>query len=374
MNTVTNTTNTSTQEVQRGGSRSSSSLMTDSSEEERKPIPSPDLLPPRLLVCNPKPVYGPIEPLPAHLEAILEEWHRKPGNGGKAPPCKVQKTPNTRWRTFDRQGNLLGLSLFEVQKPARYHVLVLRPAEGPEKLVSSYFSFGTQYGIYLVAWRGVGAGFEGACCAVRKSAKGDDRDSYQPEAWTALDTLVKRRKGAAAQTETEQPVPQSARLRRMHAAAQEPPAPPAEVQEEGEEESSEEESGEESTSEEEEEEEEPLPSPVVKRRRIEEPSAPAGKAPKVVFKLVSYKTAAIRCFPLEECKSGKDLFDKARQFFQLFDKNLDVKILSCQIASQRAQQYVFEGSEGEFNLLVEQAVGVKDGDTVIVDVGHVQAL
>lgn len=75
----------------------------------------------------------------------------------------------------------------------------------------------------------------------------------------------------------------------------------------------------------------------------------------MTFKLVSYRSGAIHAFPLDECKYGKDLFDKARAFFsRLLDRNVDVKILSCQISSERAQHFLF-GSEGEFELLIQHA-------------------
>lgn len=41
-------------------------------------------------------------------------------------------------------------------------------------------------------------------------------------------------------------------------------------------------------------------------------------------------------------------------FFRLLDRNVDVKILSCQISSERAQHFLF-GSEGEFELLIQHA-------------------
>ncbi|KAI9037083.1 uncharacterized protein KD926_000869 [Aspergillus affinis] len=90
-----------------------------------------------------------------------------------------------------------------------------------------------------------------------------------------------------------------------------------------------------------------------------------------VFKLVSYKSGAVRCFPLDECRKGKDLFQKARDFFRLFDRNVEVKILSCQISSRPEQHYLFEGSEGEFTLLVEQVKGSPAGGRCTVEIGHV---
>lgn len=63
----------------------------------------------------------------------------------------------------------------------------------------------------------------------------------------------------------------------------------------------------------------------------------------------------VRDFPLEECKTSKVLFGKARAFYGLFDQDIKVKVLSCQFASQSEQHCIFAGSEGKFELLVQRA-------------------
>ncbi|KAE8342821.1 hypothetical protein BDV24DRAFT_129798 [Aspergillus arachidicola] len=107
---------------------------------------------------------------------------------------------------------------------------------------------------------------------------------------------------------------------------------------------------------------------------MNEPSEPTYRNSKVVFKLISYKSGSVRCFPLDECRTAKEFFDKARTFFQLFDRKVEVKILSCQIASQTQQQYIFEGSEGEFALLVDQVKSLAGDGALTVEVSYVLSL
>ncbi|KAE8383938.1 hypothetical protein BDV23DRAFT_167845 [Aspergillus alliaceus] len=321
------------------------------------------------------------------------------------------------WKTFDRQGNHVELSSFAIKQPAQYNVLILHPVDGPEKLVSCYFPFGTTYGTYLIGWHGVKNGWDPTTCAVRKFRSNIEEVQYEPEAWEAFETLVKRRavqsKQSNTQPQVEMQTPRTGAKRRRSlpgqtqvqrpemrpqrkslpgpVAANNLSAPEAgetessssnEESEEDDESSDEEENEEDEDEDEEEEEEEEEQQqqeqeqePASKRPRVTEPIAATPKESKVIFKLVSYKSGAIRRFPLEECKTGKEFFNKARTFFQLFDRNAEVKILSCQIASQRVQQFIFEGSEGEFTLLVEQVKSLKDTSGVLtVEVGHVLGL
>ncbi|KAF7587758.1 hypothetical protein BBP40_006803 [Aspergillus hancockii] len=312
----------------------------------------------RLLVLRSKPVYGPDHPFPAHLAGLLEEWNKE--NGAQLPPCKSQPWSYTmKWKTFDRQGNEVDLSCFAVKQPAPYKVLVLHPVEGPAKIVSCYFPFGTKYGTYLVTWLGTEDCWEPTSCAVRKFFKGPNNVVYEPEARSAFEKLAKRRPGYSRQDDTssssQPPTSGTRRQRNSLPGGSQTQGPVARPQrnslpgrpgvalnsrtydEDSEEESSEEEQ----------------PESALKRRRVTGP------------------TAAMHGDP----KDREEHFDKARIFFQLFDKNVEVKIFSCQTASQRVQQYIFEGSEGEFALLVDHVKSLKDtNETVTVEVGHVLAL
>ncbi|OGM47848.1 hypothetical protein ABOM_003265 [Aspergillus bombycis] len=373
-------------------SRREASLDRDSSEEERKPTVSPVNEQQTSVVVNPKAIFGSDQPLPQHLTDILQEWHKEKGT--IRPPCNSQKPAKRQmeWKTFDRQGNHVNLSAYAIIKPTAYNVLVLHTAEGHEKLVSSYFPFGTGFGTYLIGWSGVHDGWDPTICALRMFSNNLDDLVYKPEAWPAFEVLEKRHKKSQAQTsrvsEKRRSLSGPSQMQRPETRPQRKSLPGQPVathdhrtnnaHERSSSSSSEEEESDEeddtSGSSESSEDDEPEPTSVSKRRRLNEPSEPTHQDAKVVFKLFSYKSGAVRCFPLDECQTGKEFFDKARTFFQLFDKHAEVKILSCQIASQPLQQYVFEGSEGEFNLLVDQAKSLVRDGLVIVEVSHVLSL
>ncbi|KAE8355110.1 hypothetical protein BDV28DRAFT_146401 [Aspergillus coremiiformis] len=370
-----------------------SSLPSDCSEEERKPVVSPVTelqTTTGLLVANPQPLFGPDRSLPQHLVDLLEEWHKT--NGTKHPPCTNRPRSTLEWKTFDRQGNHVDLSSFAIQQPARYNILVLHPIEGPEKLVGYYFANGSKYGYYLQGWMGIHNGWEPTSSAVRKYAAKLDDIQYEPQAWSDFEDRVKqstenhqsiddasRPETRVLRTATKRrSLPGTLQVQRPETRSQRTSLPEwsaasyshmiADMRETASSSSGFESSGSsenDSSSDSEDE-------TAFKRRRLTEPSAASNEDSKVIFKLVSYKSGAIRCFPLEECKTGKELFDKAQNFFRLFDRKAEVKILSCQITSQSEQQYVFEGSEGEFSLLVKRVKSLIDTDEVFtIEVGHV---
>ncbi|KAE8411096.1 hypothetical protein BDV36DRAFT_98902 [Aspergillus pseudocaelatus] len=367
------------------------SLSRGSSEEERKPTVSPANEPPtstRLLVVNPKAIFGSDQPFPQHLADLLEEWHKENGTG--RPPCNTKQPRRTKgaWKTFDRQGKHLELSAYTIKGPATYNVLVLHTADGSERLVGSYFPFTTVYGTFLKGWLGVHGGWDPTPCAVRKFSNTPDDLSYEPEVWNAFEVLEMRRNKTQALTSgasgQRRSLPGPSQMQRQEPRPQRKSLPgpmvatndrrdniaPDTSSSSAEEESDEDDD----TSSESSSDEEPEPTSAPKRRRMNEPSVPTHRDPKVVFKLFSYKSGAVRCFPLDECPTGKGFFDKARAFFQLFDRNAEVKILSCQIASQPLQQYIFEGSEGEFALLVDQVKSLAGDGALTVEVSHVLSL
>jgi hypothetical protein len=370
--------------------------------------------------------------MPDHLVDILDEWHKE--NGREFPPCKyTSNRPSlNKWKVFDREGKELELSRFEVVWPCTYMVLVLHSPDFQQKLVRSRWPHGAKRGIFLIAWRGMSNGFEAKCCAIRIFAPVLEDIVYSPHIWKEavpdLDPAgegIKRRhlSGATAPSQSlvpnrgQEPQRESEREKRMR--KRRAPRAPREIMTDNsnsedasessdETDSSTEESSDASSSSEEEEEGN-VTAPVPKRRRRQQqtsntlartrkatspakPTSPAKmtsptkvtnefkvtnetkvtNTTKVTFKLVSYRSGgAIRAFPLEECKTGRDLFDKAQKFFRLFDKNVNVTILACQISSERAQHFLF-GSEGEFELLVKQArdKSTEDG-TVTIEVNHV---
>ncbi|RHZ44383.1 uncharacterized protein CDV56_100128 [Aspergillus thermomutatus] len=372
------------------------------SDEERKPslsaLDADEQASRRTIKINPIPEYGPKQPMPDHLVDILDEWHKE--NGRKLPPCTYNnsKPCTNKWKVFDREGRELELSKFDILSPCAYSVLVLHSPDFPQKLVRSRWPNWTKHGSFLVAWRGVNNGFEAKCCAIRKFAPALKDIVYSRDIWKVtvpdLDPEgegIKKRHLSVA-TAPPQPRVQNRgqererekepekrkrehRLKREVATSNPSSGDASESSDETD--SSAEESSDASSSSEEEEDGN-ITAPIVKRRRLQEQTsntlARTRKAPnpaKVTFKLVSYKSGAIRAFPLEECKTGRDLFEKARKFFRLFDKNVNVTILSCQISSERAQHFLF-GSEGEFELLIKHAKESKSTeDGVTIEVNHV---
>jgi len=99
-------------------------------------------------------------------------------------------------------------------------------------------------------------------------------------------------------------------------------------------------------------------------------STKSSNTSEVAFKLISGLSDATRCFPITECKSSRDLFAKARKFFRLLDGDLEVKVLSCRIPSKHERRYLFEGGQGEFNLLVHDVRNLQgvSAKTLIIEV------
>ncbi|EAW09309.1 uncharacterized protein ACLA_035120 [Aspergillus clavatus NRRL 1] len=373
-------------------------------EEDRKPSLSAldeDLQPSqRTVEISPEPEYGPKRPIPDHLADILEEWHRERKG---LPPCGSYNSsrPVQQWKVFDRQGRQIQLSKYDIISPCTYSVLVLHPSDSPEMLVRSRLPHGSKHGTYLVAWLGLSKGYEAQCCAIRMFASSTKEIVYTQEVWnnnfpdldpegqglkTSLSKAIsqtqpqdrgrERERGQAQKKRSEQMKERAlrnSRAVRNRADAGNSLESPDEFSD----------TASSSSEEEEEEEEEIVAASTAKKRKLQHQSSNAPvKSPrttnsaKVTVKLVSYKSGAIRAFPLKECKTGKDLFHKAQTFFRLFDRDVEVKILSCQISPERMQHYLFDGSEGEFDLLVERAKGISSTDDglVTIEVNHVLGL
>ena len=75
---------------------------------------------------------------------------------------------------------------------------------------------------------------------------------------------------------------------------------------------------------------------------------------KIVFKLLSKTNSTFRA-PLKGVSDSKELFSKARRFFRVFDESAKVAMLSCQLPTESGDQYLFEGGEMEFEMLVDDA-------------------
>ncbi|GIJ87354.1 hypothetical protein Asppvi_006260 [Aspergillus pseudoviridinutans] len=378
------------------------------SDDERKPslsaLDTDEQASRRTVKINPIPEFGPKQPMPEHLVDILEEWHKQ--NGRKPPRCAYANNKGTyKWKVFDREGKELELSKFEILSPCAYSVLVLHSPDFPQKLVRSRWPHWTKHGSFLIAWQGVTKGFEAKCCAIRVFAPKPEKIAYSQDVWkVTIPDLDKEGEGIKKRPLPVATAPSQPRIRNRGQEREREKEPEmrkrvsrpkrevatsssnsGDASESSDETDSSAEESSDASSSSEEDEEENVTVPIAKRRRLQQQTSTtlvrtrkatdpvkATNPAKVTFKLVSYRSGAIRAFPLDECKTGRDLFDKARTFFRLFDKNVDVKILSCQVSSERAQHFLF-GSEGEFELLIKHAKDGKSTEdgTVTIEVNHV---
>ena len=95
---------------------------------------------------------------------------------------------------------------------------------------------------------------------------------------------------------------------------------------------------------------------------IPEPELETG----VVFKFILEQSCALCSFPMAECSTSAALFTKFRKFFELLNKDTVVSVLSCRLGSQDERHYLFEGSEGQFALLLRDAKDFKGELTIEV--------
>ncbi|KAL4975180.1 hypothetical protein BDW66DRAFT_152165 [Aspergillus desertorum] len=368
------------------------------------------------IIAESKFTTGPVE-LHAELKAILETWHEKEGKA--VPPCKYYYyNPKCRngmrpWKAFDREGREVDLTHFLIRAPAYYSVLAARFADNSLKLVCSH-SRG-KYGSFLQAWLGWDGGFEPKPCIIRRWGDSGGVIDYQPEAWTSLEEQ-RQEEHQGAQPEAQhatQPSPWS--VTRKRAAPSAPTSMPhnkrrqQDVRDKTSSDSEESDSSTGSTGDDESSEtsegsdeddesdtntrvsrtgpqqnssnDRPPPVSVNNRSRPSmadnRPLPVSGRDPELLFKLSFFKFTVqhVRDFPLEECKTSKALFEKASAFYRIFDRNVKVEVLSCQLATTSEQHYIFAGSEGEYGLLVRQAqeVARSTGKPLTIEIGLVQS-
>ncbi|KAL6237054.1 hypothetical protein BDW75DRAFT_204995 [Aspergillus navahoensis] len=359
------------------------------------------------------------EPVELHpeLKAILETWHEKEGKA--IPPCKYHYySPRYRngmrpWKAFDREGREVDLTHFSIKAPVSYSVIAARFPDNSLKFVCSYLKNSSKYGSFLQAWLGWDGGFEPEPCIIRHWGEPGEVIEYQPEAWTSID---EQRQGEQQGTQrgaqnAARPSPGSVTRKRAAASVSTGMSHNKRRQQEVRDKTSAGSEGSdssmESTSDDESSEcshEDTLENDIntrVSRLRPQRGSAidrpppvsannrprpnivnnrllpVPGQEPEVLFKLSFFKFTVqhVRDFPLEECKTSKALFVKASAFYRIFDRNIKVEVLSCQLASRSEQHYIFAGSEGEFSLLVRQAqeVARSTGKPLTIEVGLVQS-
>lgn len=90
----------------------------------------------------------------------------------------------------------------------------------------------------------------------------------------------------------------------------------------------------------------------------------------IAFKLVSDQSDNTRCFPASECSTSRILFAKSRMFFRLIDAAAVASILSCRLPFQHERRHLFEGSEGEFAMLLADVrkLDSRGEDNLIVEI------
>ena len=120
----------------------------------------------------------------------------------------------------------------------------------------------------------------------------------------------------------------------------------------------------------------PRPAPSAKRPRTGKQDKASGKVGEkgIVFKLISDSNQAARYFTLKDCKTGKDMFRKSREFFRIFDKDAAGRVLECQIPPQREKRYLFDGNEDEFDLFatsLKHAHSLNAGGALLVQLRSV---
>lgn len=81
----------------------------------------------------------------------------------------------------------------------------------------------------------------------------------------------------------------------------------------------------------------------------------------VVFKFISEQPDMACLIPMAECNDRMTLFIKTQKFFQVLDKDVEVSMLSCRLPSQQEQRYLFEGSDGQFELLAKDIRALSRG-------------
>ena len=309
-------------------------------------------------IGTPKFIFGHDVGFPRGPADLLEAWHYV--YPSCIPPCSytVGGPPRQHWKVFDREGNVLKYTIFHISSETApsYRVFVLHDLAGADRLVSCVDL--ARQRTFLLAWNGVEMEFDFEVSAVRVVGRSYDGISFHKNMFRTAPknprprTSGLRRSSMPMQSSAPSRTRSLRTRRKVHTVKAIPPkeAP-----------SSKDESSETSPSESEVSEYQAPPRP--KKPRIS--SAPSGpiqthKIEDVVFKLISEQSDDTRCFPMVECSNSKVLFVKSRKFFRLINPDAEVNILSCRLPFQHERRYLFEGSEGEFSLLLADIQNLKD--------------
>jgi hypothetical protein len=281
---------------------------------------------------------------------LLEEWHRK--EGPVPPPCaRLTLKPSSFSKTYDRRGREVKVTTFKVSRPCAYGVLVVAFQDNSCKLVSSIFKGNRRFGVFYKTWLGANRGYEPEGCVVRHFGDTLDKVRYQEEAWKYLEDELKSQQDGAGQATVSGQRKRTATLGSMnneHNKRRRSRNTPDISSDEEIMSSSEEDENEVKA--------EKTPLTGIRKGGNGTPQSRPCKH-QVIFKLVGFNiNAGGDCeLPLEDCSSNAQLFTIAQSFYRVFDRNVKVQTLSCQITSQEERRYLFANAEGAFQLLVERA-------------------
>ena len=303
--------------------------------------------------------------------------------------------PKNPSKVFDRSGKELLLSMFLVRKPITYTIIFVHDMHGPGKLVACLSHSNSRS--FLLGWNGIEKGYDTEVSVVRLFARSLDDISFSPQVFEKMPAQHRPFRSAVSSqfalpvknspkttTSISTTTPNTASSNRAklrpRGSGSSQNFHTAQPESESEYESdSDEETSDSSSSESDNNNKKPAARPAKRLKKsnpVSLPQPPPPQSPanphQVAFKLISEISDATRCFPISECTTGKDLFSKAKKFYQMLDYDLDVTVLSCRIPSKHERRYLFRGSEGEFNMLLHDVnrglQGVGSEETLIVEV------
>lgn len=322
--------------------------------EAPNPLPGQALSSPSFpIIGTPEYVSGYIEAFPAEPAALLQAWHRT--YPSDTPPCssEISASSKRKWKIFDRDGQEPKYTVFRIDngQSAPYKVIVIYNLAGTDKLVSCEGKSARK--TFLLEWKGVGKGFEDEAAAIQIVGRSFDEIVFHEGVFHRVVPKISEPQGAIIDLVTAS----TPRHRSFRARTQVTSYGEGNLFDFDYEAAS---SGGEHEKE---------PQPPTKRIKVESPSpspliqnGPTGEA---MFKLVAEQSNAVSYFPVAECRSSKELFWRAQRFFRVFDGNAEGSLLACQVPGEREQHYLFEGSEGQFHLLVGDASDSTSGRVVI---------
>ncbi|OJJ44230.1 hypothetical protein ASPZODRAFT_750604 [Penicilliopsis zonata CBS 506.65] len=150
-------------------SRQSTPIITRArtrANEVAVPQPVPSLNPSgRTSQWKCKTLWGPNRPFPQHLKLLLDSW--RANEPKKRPECCFRCFRVTRpSKTFNRNGQLMDLTNYEIWDPLHYQVLVLHDPRTDQSNIVTVAGHGKNC-TWLSRWLGPGKGWDSATIAAR---------------------------------------------------------------------------------------------------------------------------------------------------------------------------------------------------------------